>query len=1075
MDTERNRNSTGRLMLAAVALIGLVFATAARSRTATGDGQSPPRRFLSPSVEEILRLWREPPKVCSQAPFWFWNGPLEPETMREQIRMMADKGVHAALPHPRFGMDRRLYLEEPFWKAMDATMDEARRVGSTIWLYDEYNWPSGGAGGRVTDGHPEFYPRGVDYRFVECEGPRDFTISKPEPSEPVMERFEQIVAGFIGPAGDAIPREPWGQVQPDGESITGAVPAGRHRVLVFFRCLGRNPSPLDDGSNSMIDYLRPEPTRRFIELTHEQYAKRYGRLFGKQIPAIFYDEPSTMAPAPFPWTFGFEDIFRQRRGFDLIDKLPALLDDSFPDSGPIRAAYWQTVSERFNECFFDQLAQWCHEHGLALTGHCYEENIASYTNSPNLMEQLRRVDWPGFDALGARAHPSAVKIPVSVAHLEDREEVICEALGLAGGWNCTLDMLRGGYNQLACLGATTFIPHAFFQTVENPRVECPPSFFYQNPYWKYYDRLTALTDRLSLFNRIGRHVAPAIVYYPIESLWMDSAGGKGQRTFPWQHSTLGNKGAEATINGFNELVDGLFNSLWDLDVADGKALERASIAQSDGSPCIAIGRETYRVLIFPPVRAVAPSALRAATDFARAGGTVIWTGRLPETCWPVEPNGPEIVDAPWAKAHLASSGSQGANWTEHVGSGTMAFVARPRELLDALPRLIKPQIAVESGNGRGLLVNHRRTDSADLYLCFNDSDRVLDCRLALSRSQAGAVTWTRLETETGTMTLIPETDAPTGSSVPLILEPHASAVLLCSRAAPDQKRWNPVPQLREQAQLNGPWTIQVVGDALDNTWRPAPKDAAVALPSFRHLAREFQARAGWEQPDYNDSGWERVYAVRDQALFTHSSPVLLRGVLPPGARAIELPLPVAGEYVLYVNGIEIEKRLGPAPRKGQLDISKAVKGIGDVIAIETTSHSGPAGLTGPVRVLCGSLQVDRLQSWSQWHVPWYTGRVLYRTTLSSPAQVPGRLFLDLGTVQHYVEVWLDGKLLGTLLWPPYRIELTGHLSQGPNELVLVAANSVANRFAWDQWGTRGSGTPEPSGILGPVKLLASEE
>ena len=597
--------------------------------------------------------------------------------------MMADKGVHAAMPHPRFGMDRRLYLEEPFWKAMDATLDEARKAGSSIWLYDEYNWPSGSAGGRVTDGHPEYYPRGLDYAFVECEGPRDFTISKPEASEKVMERFEKIVAAFIAPADDSIPRQPWGRIDSSGESITGPVPEGQHRVLVFFQCLGRNPSPLDDGSNSFIDYLRPEPTRRFIELTHEQYAKRYGNLFGKEIPAIFYDEPSTMAPAPFPWTFGFEQVFRERRGFDLLAKLPALLDDAFPDAGPIRAAYWQTVSERYNECFFDQIQQWCREHDLTLTGHCYEENIAFYANSPQLMEHLRRVDWPGFDALGTRARPAAVKIPVSVTHLEDREEVICEALGLAGGWNCTLDMLRGGYNQLACLGATTFIPHAFFQTVENPRVECPPSFFYQNPYWKYYGRLSGLTDRLSLFNRIGRHVAPVLVYYPIESLWMDSTGGKGRRTFPWQHTTLGNDGAKATIDGFNELVDGLFNNLWDCDIADGKALENARIVQTDRGPCIAVGPESYRVLVFPPVRAVAPSALRIATEFAQAGGTVFWTGRLPETCWPPgrhKPTGEHQDDAPLRPP----AGSSGESAPHGQAATSRSRPATPRACSSAI-------------------------------------------------------------------------------------------------------------------------------------------------------------------------------------------------------------------------------------------------------------------------------------------------------------------------------------------------------------------------------------------------------
>ncbi len=1039
----------GRLACRVVLLLAVVIDLAAIDAGAQTPGPQP-RRFLSPSVEEILKLWHEPPRVCSQAPFWFWNGPLDPETMRRQVRMMADKGVHAALPHPRFGMDRRLYLEEPFWRAMDATLDEAQKVGSLIWLYDEYNWPSGGAGGRVTDGHPEFYPRGLDYTFVNCDGPRDFTISKPAASEPVMERFEKIVAAFIGTEGGAIPRAPWGQIDPGGQSVTGPVPGGPHRILVFFQCLGRNPSPLDDGSNSMIDYLRPEPTRRFLELTHEAYARRYGRLFGRQIPAIFYDEPSTMAPAPFPWTFGFDQVVRERRGFDLLAKLPALLDDTYPDAGSIRAAYWQTVSERFNECFFDQIEQWCRRHGLALTGHCYEENIASYTNSPQLMKQLRRVDWPGFDALGTRARPAATKIAISVAHLEDREEIICEALGLAGGWNCTLDMLRGGYNQIACLGATTFIPHAFFQTVENPRVECPPSFFFQNPYWKYYDRLSGLTDRLSLFNRIGRHVAPALVYYPIESLWMDATGGKGQKSFPWQHTTVGNKGAQSTINGFGDLVDGLFNNLWDLDIADGKALEKATIAPTEGGARLTIGPETYRVLVFPPVRAIAPSALRVATEFAKAGGTVIWTGRRPETCWPPVTGEPQRT----------------------FEQTTMTFLAQPRDIVKKLPEIVAREIAVESGDAKGLLIQHRRTPSVDLYLCFNGSDRALDCRLALPPAQMSSCEWLRLETETGTIESISDTPA----SVPLILPPHASAVLLCaSHVGLDLPHRDVVGGASPTLQLDGPWAIQVIGAALDEVWSSTPGDTIVELPAFRHRAREFQPVSGWEQRDYDDSNWEKVYTVRNGVMFDHSSPVLLRGVLPPGAKAIETPLPVTGEYVLYVNGVELDKHLGLPVQPGRIDLSKATTGHGDIVAIETTSHSGPAGLEGPLRVVCGPVPVDRLEPWSKWDLPWYCGRVLYRTEIGVPQSGPAQSwFLDLGEVQHYAEVWLNGKLAGTLLWPPHRIELSRHLKKDKNELVLVVSNSLANRFAWDIWGTRGTGKPEPSGLLGPVKLLTTE-
>ena len=280
--------------------------------------------------------------------------------------------------------------------------------------------------------------------------------------------------------------------------------------------------------------------------------------------------------------------------------------------------------------------------------------------------------------------------------------------------------------------------------------------------------------------------------------------------------------------------------------------------------------------------------------------------------------------------------------------------------------------------------------------------------------------------------------------------------------------------MADESEIQGPWTIQVLGDALDETWSPSPGDTVVELPAFRHRAREFQPHPGWEGRDYNDAAWEQVYAVRGGALFEHASPVLLRGVLPPGAKAIETPLPVTGEYVLYVNGVEVAKRLGLPTESGPIDISKAATGQDDVVAIETTSHSGPAGLQNPLRVICGPVRVDRIGPWSQWNLPWYSGRVLYRTHLEVSG-VRSRRFLDLGGVQHYVEVWLNGKLVDTLLWPPYRIEVTKHLNAGENELTLIVSNSIANRFAWDLWGTRGAGKAEPSGLLGPVKLLVEKD
>lgn len=179
-----------------------------------------------------------PADDCTQAPFWFWNGPMDAEELARQLREMAARGVRAAMPHPRFGMDRRDYLEGPYWRAFRAVLDQAERIGSKIILYDEYNWPSGGAGGRVTDGHPEFYTRGLDYQTLEAQGPGPFTVEALTPSEPESQTPEAALAAFLVPpdcpcmgdpeqdtGGEPVAAKLWGRVSPDGMRISGPAEA----------------------------------------------------------------------------------------------------------------------------------------------------------------------------------------------------------------------------------------------------------------------------------------------------------------------------------------------------------------------------------------------------------------------------------------------------------------------------------------------------------------------------------------------------------------------------------------------------------------------------------------------------------------------------------------------------------------------------------------------------------------------------------------------------------------------------------------------------------------------------------
>ena len=60
-----------------------------------------------------------------------------------------------------------------------------------------------------------------------------------------------------------------------------------------------------------------------------------------------------------------------------------------------------------------------------------------------------------------------------------------------------------------------------------------------------------------------------------------------------------------------------------------------------------------------------------------------------------------------------------------------------------------------------------------------------------------------------------------------------------------------------------------------------------------------------------------------------------------------------------------------------------------------------------------------------------------------------RLFLELGDLAEIAEVTLNGKRLGLAWLPPYRIEISGAVHAGTNQLEIRVANLWANRLNGD--------------------------
>ena len=155
-----------------------------------------------------------------------------------------------------------------------------------------------------------------------------------------------------------------------------------------------------------------------------------------------------------------------------------------------------------------------------------------------------------------------------------------------------------------------------------------------------------------------------------------------------------------------------------------------------------------------------------------------------------------------------------------------------------------------------------------------------------------------------------------------------------------------------------------------------------------------------------------------------------------------------------------------------------------------------AGVEGPwaVHFQAGRGAPDSiaLASLSSWHensdtgVRYFSGTGTYTKSVEAPAewfQKGTRLWLDLGDVKNLAEVSVNGKALGILWRPPFRVDVTDALKPGANALEIRVANLWVNRLIGDEQPAvskkytlttqqfyQADSPLLPSGLLGPVVL-----
>ncbi|MCX4852655.1 glycosyl hydrolase [Streptomyces canus] len=568
--------------------------------------------MISPALQQ---LFENPPRDFGPTPLWWWSGAkVTRDRLAWQLRRFADGGVHSlvvinlAPAGPTFGArtDDPVWFGEEWWARFTDACEIAGDLGMRLWFYDQIGFSGANVQGSITREHPEAAGRALRSRLAVVSGGT------------VALQGAETLLGAYDSGGARLPVSG----QPD--------PVGR-----------QGPSRLDvaDGTEvrlvlavpTAFDYLNPASVDLLFDAIHREYDRRVPQYLGNVIAGSFQDE----LPATNSWTGRFPEEFRARRGYDLLDHLPALFrGDDTTRARKIRADYYAVRAELTEEALFRPLAAWHDERGLLLG--CDQSHPAR-SGFPAQSTQLytdyfRTHRW--YSAAGSDHHGDA-KIHSSMAHLYGHERVWIESFH-SSGWGGTLEETYDWLLPFLRSGANLYNPHAsYFGTAGGWFEWAPPSTDWRQPYWRQYPAFSRAVARICSILSWGTYSADVAVLHPtatmqalipldapVQHFGDGSLGGTHADVDETQRHYLELCG---TNNWLRPAVGALDRHRVSFDVIDDASVQGAKAG--DGS--LRIRDLAYTAVLLPSASVLEPETARRLADLLDAGGRVVVVGRPP--------------------------------------------------------------------------------------------------------------------------------------------------------------------------------------------------------------------------------------------------------------------------------------------------------------------------------------------------------------------------------------------------------------------------------------------------------------
>lgn len=556
----------------------------------------------------LRRLFDDPPRDFGPTPLWWWSGArVTRDRLAWQLRRFAEGGVHnlvvinLAPAGPAFGArtDEPAWFGEEWWARFTDACEIAGELGTRLWFYDQIGFSGANVQGGVTRRHPE--AAGLALRS------RRATVVK---GAVVLGSSETLVGAYAADGRRLAVTE--------GSRIAAGEGTEVHLVLA---------------TPTAFDYLDPHAVGRLLDTVHHEFDRRVPQYLGGVVAGSFQDE----LPATNSWSHRFPEEFRARRGYDLLDRLPALFEDggdSDREAAKVRADYYAVRAQLADEALFQPLAAWHEERGMLLG--CDQSHPAR-SGYPAQSTQIytdyfrthRRLSAAGSD------HHGDSKVHSSMAHLHGHERVWIEAFH-SSGWGGTLEDTYDWLLPFLRSGANLYNPHAsYFGTAGGWFEWAPPSTDWRQPYWRQYPAFSRAVARICSIMSWGTYSADVAVLHPTTTMQAlipldapvkhfgdDRLGARHTDVDETQRHYLDLCG---TNNWLRPRIGTLDRHRISFDIIDDTSIQAAKAA--DGA--LRIRDLAYTTVLLPAASVLEEETARRLTDLLDAGGRVLAVGRPP--------------------------------------------------------------------------------------------------------------------------------------------------------------------------------------------------------------------------------------------------------------------------------------------------------------------------------------------------------------------------------------------------------------------------------------------------------------